>query len=97
MVAASRSPATPDELCYRDTYRERVDDLIERKRRGEEAISEGAPPEESNVTDLMEALRRSAEQLRARRPEKASAASRKGKKPGGKAPARKTASPRKAG
>jgi DNA end-binding protein Ku len=68
-----------DPRGYRDTYRERVDDLIERKRRGEEVIAEGAPAEESNVTDLMDALRRSAEQLRTRRPEKAPAASKKGK------------------
>jgi DNA end-binding protein Ku len=53
---------------YRDTYRERVEDLIERKRRGEEIVTEGAPPEDSNVVDLMDALRRSAEQARGRRP-----------------------------
>ena len=86
--------ASWDPRSYRDTYRERVDDLIKRKRRGEEVISEGAAPDESNVTDLMEALRRSAEQLRARRPEKASAASKRGTRSAGKAaPARKRASP----
>jgi DNA end-binding protein Ku len=53
---------------YRDTYRKRVEDLIERKRRGEEIVTEGAPPEDSNVVDLMDALRRSAEQARGRRP-----------------------------
>jgi DNA end-binding protein Ku len=53
---------------YRDTYRERVEDLIERKRRGEEIVTEGGPPEDSNVVDLMDALRRSAEQARGRRP-----------------------------
>jgi DNA end-binding protein Ku len=53
---------------YRDTYRKRVEDLIERKRRGEEIVTEGAPPEDSNVVDLMDALRRSAEQARSRRP-----------------------------
>jgi DNA end-binding protein Ku len=52
---------------YRDTYRERVEDLIEHKRRGEEIVTEGAPPEDSNVVDLMDALRRSAEQARGRR------------------------------
>jgi DNA end-binding protein Ku len=51
---------------YRDTYRERVEDLIERKRRGEEVVSESAPPEEGAVVDLMDALRRSAEAARAR-------------------------------
>jgi len=52
---------------YRDTYRERVDDLIARKRRGEEIIREGEPAAESNVTDLMEALRASVEEMRVRR------------------------------
>jgi DNA end-binding protein Ku len=56
---------------YRDTYRKRVEDLIERKRRGEEIVTEGAPPEDSNVVDLMDALRRSAEQARGRRPARA--------------------------
>jgi DNA end-binding protein Ku len=53
---------------YRDTYRERVEALIERKRRGEEIVTEGAPPEDSKVVDLMDALRRSAEQARGRQP-----------------------------
>jgi DNA end-binding protein Ku len=87
--------ASWDPGSYRDTYRERVDDLIQRKRRGEEVITEGAPPEESNVTDLMEALRRSAEQMRGRRPTKGSAASSGATRSPGKASASKNASPRK--
>ena len=55
----------PDD--YQDSYRERVEDLIARKRRGEEIVREGAPDEEADVTDLMEALRRSAEQMRGKR------------------------------
>ena len=52
---------------YRDTYRERVEDLIKRKQRGEEIVTEGGgAPEDSNVTDLMDALRRSAEEMRGR-------------------------------
>ncbi|HEY5989438.1 MAG TPA: Ku protein [Streptosporangiaceae bacterium] len=51
---------------YRDTYRDRVADLIERKRRGEEIVTESAPPEEGQVVDLMDALRRSAEAARGR-------------------------------
>jgi DNA end-binding protein Ku len=46
---------------YHDTYRERVEDLIERKRRGEEVITEAAAPEDSTVVDLADALRRSLE------------------------------------
>lgn len=52
---------------YRDTYRERVDDLIARKSRGEEIVREGEPAGEANVTDLTEALRRSAEEMRGHR------------------------------
>src|SRR5436309_5897348 len=75
---------------YRDTYRERVEDLIERKRRGEEIVTEGARPEDSNVVDLMDALRRSAEQARGRRPA--------GARSKGKAASRAKGSPkRKAG
>lgn len=56
----------PDE--YRDSYRERVEDLIARKRRGEEIVREVEQADEADVTDLMDALRRSAEQMRAKRP-----------------------------
>jgi DNA end-binding protein Ku len=56
---------------YADTYRDRVEDLINRKRKGEEIVTEGAPKGEPQVTDLMEALRRSAEEMRGRRPPKA--------------------------
>ena len=52
---------------YRDTYRERVEDLIARKGRGEEIVREGEPAGEAIVTDLTEALRRSAEEMRVRR------------------------------
>lgn len=51
---------------YRDTYRERVEDLIERKRHGEEVVSETPSPDEGEVVDLMDALSRSAEAARAR-------------------------------
>lgn len=51
---------------YQDTYRERVEDLIERKRRGEKIITEAAPSEDSSVVDLADALRRSAEMQRRR-------------------------------
>jgi DNA end-binding protein Ku len=53
---------------YQDTYRERLEDLIARKRRGEQIVTEGAPPEQSNVTDLTDALRRSVEEARGRQP-----------------------------
>lgn len=52
---------------YQDTYRERVEDLIDRKARGEEIVTEAAPPEDSTVVDLADALRRSLE-AQGRRP-----------------------------
>ncbi len=52
---------------YRDTYREQVEDLIERKRNGEEIVAEGPAPQETNVVDLMDALRRSVETARGQR------------------------------
>ena len=55
----------PDE--YADSYRERVEDLLARKQRGEEILTEGEPAGEADVTDLMDALRRSAEEMRGRR------------------------------
>jgi DNA end-binding protein Ku len=78
-----------DAAQYRDTYRDLVEDMIKRKRKGEEIIAEGAPESESNVTDLMEALRRSAEEMQGRRPAKSgrrrSSPARQESKPAGKA------------
>lgn len=71
---------------YRDTYREQVEDLIERKRRGEEIVTEAAPPEDSSVVDLGDALRRSLE-----------AQERRGRSPAKAAPKAKSRPKRKAG
>ncbi|HET9077705.1 MAG TPA: Ku protein [Acidimicrobiales bacterium] len=51
---------------YRDTYRERVMELIEAKRRGEEVVTEGEPADTGKVVDLMQALERSLESARGR-------------------------------
>lgn len=51
---------------YRDTFEERVKDLIDAKRRGEEVVSESEPPDATNVLDLMDALRKSVEGARAK-------------------------------
>ncbi|MEV5147358.1 Ku protein [Streptomyces sp. NPDC052727] len=61
---------------YRDTYEERVERLVEAKRKGEQIVGEPEPPEATNVIDLMEALSRSVEQSRSR-----------GRKAGGGTPA----------
>ncbi len=73
-----------DPANYHDTYRERIDDLIKRKQRGEEIVTEGGgAPEDSNVTDLMDALRRSAEEMRGRgKPARGGASGGKGRPKG---------------
>lgn len=52
---------------YRDTYRERVEELIESKRKGEEIAAAAPTPRPSKVVDLTEMLRRSVEEARGRR------------------------------
>jgi len=65
LIESMRTQWRPD--GYHDSYRARIEDLIERKRKGEEVVREGEPGGEADVTDLMDALRRSAEQMRNRR------------------------------
>ncbi|RSM74738.1 Ku protein [Kibdelosporangium aridum] len=54
----------PDD--YRDTYTDKVNKLIEDKAQGNEIVVEAEPPEATEVTDLMEALRRSVESTKGR-------------------------------
>jgi DNA end-binding protein Ku len=56
-----------DPELYSDTYRQRVEDLIESKRKGEEITAEAPAARESKVVDLTETLRRSVEAARGRR------------------------------
>ena len=75
---------------FRDTYTDRVNDLIEQKRAGKEVTTAEPAPEPTNVTDLFEVLKRSVENAQKRRaapPKKAPAK----KAPAKKAPAKKTA------
>jgi DNA end-binding protein Ku len=55
-----------DPAAYRDTYRERVLELIERKAGGEDVVVEGGQ-EPAEVVDLMAALERSVSEARQRR------------------------------
>ncbi|MFF7244536.1 Ku protein [Embleya sp. NPDC008237] len=64
LVEAMAAPWRPDE--YHDTYRERVEELLESKRQGREMVAADEAPEPTNVVDLMEALRRSVETAGAR-------------------------------
>ncbi len=59
---------------YKDTYREAVEALIERKSRGELVIVDEPTAEPAPVVDLMEALRASVEAARAKRAEEAGGA-----------------------
>jgi DNA end-binding protein Ku len=56
-----------DPARYEDTYRERVEQLIESKRNGEEIETAAPAPRASKVVDLTETLRRSVEEARGRR------------------------------
>jgi DNA end-binding protein Ku len=52
---------------YRDTYTDRVNALIKAKKKGAEFTMEDEAPEATNVSDLMEVLRRSVEDAKGRR------------------------------
>jgi DNA end-binding protein Ku len=56
-----------DPSKYRDTYRERVLDLIERKAAGEEIAVQAEAPEPAQVPDLMAALEASVQEAKSKR------------------------------
>jgi len=92
LVDSLAEPFEPDE--YRDTYREQVLAMIERKAAGEEIVVQApAEEEEAKVPDLMSALKASLDAVRERddeedaKPKKAPAKR--------KAPAKKPAAARK--
>lgn len=49
---------------YHDTYTERVEQLVEDKRRGHEIVTEAEPQEPTEMSDLLEALQRSVDSVR---------------------------------
>lgn len=53
---------------YADTYRERVEELIDRKRQGETIVTDGETRAPAPVVDLMDALQASVEAARHHRP-----------------------------
>jgi DNA end-binding protein Ku len=77
---------------YRDEYRERVLDLIERKAAGEEIAVQPAPEEPAKVPDLMSALEASIKEVKDRGEPAGDGAARRGRKQ----PARKRAAPKRA-
>ncbi|HTT85429.1 MAG TPA: Ku protein [Rhizomicrobium sp.] len=56
IITQLEGPFEPEE--FKDRYEEALRELIRRKKRGERPVS-APPPEESNVIDLMDALRKS--------------------------------------
>ncbi|SNS69218.1 DNA end-binding protein Ku [Asanoa hainanensis] len=74
---------------YRDTFTDRVNELIEAKHAGQEITATEAAPAATGVSDLMDVLRRSVEDARSRRGSAKKAPARKSTAK--KAPAKKTA------
>jgi|SRR4051794_11552779 DNA end-binding protein Ku len=68
---------------YRDTFEERVKELVDAKRRGEEVVSEEGPPDATNVLDLMSALEKSVEGARSKSSRSKGSGSRRGGGRGG--------------
>lgn len=59
LIESMSAPWQPAD--YRDTYTDQVRQLIEHKLAGIEVVAASGPPEATEVTDLLEALRRSVE------------------------------------
>lgn len=57
LIEAMSGPWRPED--YRDTYRERVEQLIEDKHRGREIVTQDEAPEPTAMSDLIKALERS--------------------------------------
>jgi DNA end-binding protein Ku len=66
LIDSMTSPWKPEQ--YRDTYRDRVEKLIDDKRQGREVVTESEAPEPTGMSDLLEALQRSVEEARGRQP-----------------------------
>jgi DNA end-binding protein Ku len=57
LIESMSGPWQPQD--YHDTYTERVERLIDDKRRGGEIVAEAEPPAPTEMSDLLEALQRS--------------------------------------
>jgi DNA end-binding protein Ku len=74
---------------YRDTYTDRVNELIEAKKAGKEVTAAEAAPEPTNVTDLLAVLRRSVDEAKQQRGSSGKATALAARKTASKAPAKK--------
>ena len=72
VIDAMSGPWQPED--YTDSYTERVKELVESKRKGEEVVVTESEPEATNTSDLVSALRASIEDARSRRSGKKTAA-----------------------
>lgn len=66
LVRALEAPFQPEK--YRDTYREKLEELIQSKISGNEVVDAGAAPAMTPVVDILEALKRSLEKTATRKP-----------------------------
>jgi DNA end-binding protein Ku len=80
LIESMSGPWRPED--FRDTYTERVEKLIEDKRRGREIVTESEPPEPTAMSDLIAALEASVAEARG---------GRKGERSDGRKAAAKTA------
>jgi DNA end-binding protein Ku len=83
LIDSMTGPWKPED--YRDTYTDRVKELISAKKKGEEVTVAEAAPEATNVVDLMSALQASVEAAKQGRPSRRSSTGAR------KAPAREPA------
>ncbi len=89
LIESMSTPWEPER--YHATYRQAVEELVERKRQGEAVVTEAAPPTSAPVIDLMAALQASVEAARGGRTTRAGKAS--GVPPGSGAPVGSGAAP----
>jgi DNA end-binding protein Ku len=80
---------------YRDTYTDRVKKLIAAKRKGREVVAEAEAPTATNVTDLMELLRRSVKDAKRPATKKATATAKTARKAAAKKTVTKKAAAKK--
>lgn len=62
LIESMSAPWEPEQ--YHDSYRERVEQLVEDKRQGHDVVAEAEPPEPTGMSDLLDALQRSVDAAR---------------------------------
>lgn len=88
LIESMSGPWKPDR--YRDTYREKVDELIADKQRGRQTVVEAEPPDPTDMADLLDALQRSVADARAGRSGRDGSSSATAGRKGGSATAKRS-------